>query len=384
MQRAGTRQDEGIHDTDDRRLVFRYGELFCGPGGLALGAMRARIRSKGRIFSMQHEWASDYDRDSCDTYIRNICPNRPASVICTDVKGLEIESLGHIDAFAYGFPCNDFSHVGERKGFNGTFGPLYTYGVKVLAYYKPVFFVAENVSGIASANNGYALRKILSDLANAGPCYNLTVHIYRFEEYGVPQNRRRMIIVGIDRGLSLKFQVPAPTHLYNPRSVREALENPPIPSDALNNEYTNQSETVVQRLRHIRPGENVWKAILPDELKLNVKKARLSHIYRRLHPDRPSYTITGSGGGGTHVYHWEQPRALTNRERARIQAFDDDFIFEGSKESVRKQIGMAVPPVMSKVIFESVLKTLSGVSYDSVPANCPLRDKVPQPAVSNH
>ena len=97
---------------------------------------------------------------------------------------------------------------------------------------------------------------------------------------------------------------------------------------------------------------------------MNVKGAKLSQIYKRLHPDKPSYTITGSGGGGTHGYHYAKNRALTNRERARIQTFPDDFIFEGSKEQVRKQIGMAVPPKLSHQIFTAILKTYAQVDYD--------------------
>ena len=90
--------------------------------------------------------------------------------------------------------------------------------------------------------------------------------------------------------------------------------------------------------------------------KLNCEKAKMSHIYERLHPDKPSYTITESGSGGTHVYHWEECRALTNRERARLQS-EDKFIFKGSKEQVRKQIGMAVPPKGAKIIFMAILKS---------------------------
>lgn len=92
----------------------------------------------------------------------------------------------------------------------------------------------------------------------------------------------------------------------------------------------------------------------------------MSQIYRRLHPDEPSYTVTGSGGGGTHGYHWKEPRALTNRERARLQTFPDDFVFHGTKESIRRQIGMAVPVKGAQIIFEALLKTLSGKSYKSV------------------
>jgi DNA (cytosine-5)-methyltransferase 1 len=124
--------------------------------------------------------------------------------------------------------------------------------------------------------------------------------------------------------------------------------------------------TVTERLELIAPGENIWQTDLPKHLQLNVKGARLSQIYRRLHPDKPSYTITGSGGGGTHGYHWAEPRALTNRERARIQTFPDNFEFVGSKESVRKQIGMAVPVELSRQIFEAILKTFAGIEYDHI------------------
>ena len=79
--------------------------------------------------------------------------------------------------------------------------------------------------------------------------------------------------------------------------------------------------------------------------------------------------MTGSGGGGTHVYHWKEHRALTNRERARLQTFPDNFIFEGSKESVRKQIGMAVPVLGAKLIFEAVLKTLAKLKYSYIEEN---------------
>ena len=101
---------------------------------------------------------------------------------------------------------------------------------------------------------------------------------------------------------------------------------------------------------------------------MKVKGAKISQIYKRLNPTKPAYTVTGSGGGGTHIYHYDEPRALTNRERARLQTFPDDYVFEGSKESVRKQIGMAVPQKGARVIFEAILKTFAGISYESIDA----------------
>lgn len=352
-----------------KKMIFDLGELFCGPGGLALGASRAKVETTDTVYSISHKWANDYDEDSCATYRRNICPGRPETVIYDDVRKLNLLSLPRIDAFAYGFPCNDFSLVGKQKGFHGEYGPLYTYGLTILNHSKPKFFIAENVGGIASANNGFAFKKILHDLKEAGRGYQLTAHLYKCEEYGVPQFRHRMIIVGIDKKLGLVYKVPAPTTKDRHITAKEAIENPFIGPDAFNNAKTAQSAIVVERLKYIKPGQNAWTANLPESLKLNVKGAKLSQIYRRLHPDKPSYTLTGSGGGGTHGYHWSEPRALTNRERARIQSFPDDFIFEGSKESVRRQIGMVVPPKISAEIFKAVLKTFAGIEYPFVNEN---------------
>ena len=350
------------------KQTFKLGELFCGPGGMSLGAKMAKHRSPEGSFKIEHGWASDYHADSCRTFEQNISKNK-GLVVHHDVRELDITQLPPIDAFAYGFPCNDFSLVGEHKGEDGQFGGLYRYGLDVLDHFNPRFFVAENVGGITSANGGRALEKILYDLSESGRSgYELTVHKYRAEEYGVPQSRQRVIIVGINQAENLTFKVPRPTH-RDPITARAALEDTPIAEGAANHEFTRQHARVIKRLEHTKPGENAWNADLPEEVRLNVKGARLSNIYRRLHPDKPSYTVTGSGGGGTHMYHWEEPRALTNRERARLQSFPDKFVFSGSKDSVRRQIGMAVPPRLAQVIFTAILKTFAGVNYRSVPAN---------------
>lgn len=348
--------------------ILKLGEMFCGAGGIALGAKHASIKMNGELYKFEHEWAVDYDSDACKTFRRNICPNEPHKVIHADVRNLDIESLSGIDTFTFGFPCNDFSVVGERKGINGSFGPLYTYGVSALNHLRPKFFMAENVGGIISANDGKSFCKILSELELAGNGYELSVHLFSAEQYEVPQTRRRIIIVGIEKGLRKRFQVPAPTTLH-PISSREAIEDPPIPAEAYNNEFTKHLKIVVERLKLIKPGENAWTAKLPPSLQLNVQGAKLSQIYRRLDPDKPAYTITGSGGGGTHCYHWSEHRALTNRERARLQTFPDYFIFEGKKESVRRQIGMAVPPKLAEEILRSILKTIAGIYYPHIPSN---------------
>ena len=349
-----------------KQIKFKLAELFSGPGGLALGAIRSFAENKDTIYGIEPVWSNDYDADTCKTYARNIHNGNEKNVVCSPVQDIDFEKVPKFDVLAFGFPCNDFSVVGEQKGFDGKFGPLYSHGVRAINTHNPKWFIAENVSGLQSANGGNAFKQILKDLGEAGKGYVLTPHLYKFEEYGVPQQRHRIVIIGIRKDLGLKFKVPAPTTKYNYVSAREAIENPRISDDAQNNELTKQSAGVVERLKHIPAGENAWYEGIPQHLRLNVKGARMSQIYKRLDPKKPSYTITGSGGGGTHVYHWSEHRALTNRERARLQSFPDNFVFEGSKESARKQIGMAVPPVGAQAVISAVLKTFAGIPYEFV------------------
>ncbi len=347
-------------------MEYRLGELFCGPGGIAYGAMQAQ--SIDGQHSIVHAWANDYDKDTCDTYRNNICPEHPETVHNEDIRKFDIDKLTPIDALAFGFPCNDYSVVGEQKGMKGIYGPLYSYGVKALKKFRPMWFLAENVGGLRNSNDGKDFAKILDELRKAG--YVITPHLYKFEQYGVPQARHRLIIIGIRNDLNVTYKVPSPLPYSEiDNTCRTAIEVPPIPEDAFNNERTKQSDTVIERLGYIKPGENAFTADMPEELRLKVSGAKISQIYKRLDPNKPAYTVTGSGGGGTHIYHWEEPRALTNRERARLQTFPDHYEFSGSKESVRKQIGMAVPCRGAQIIFEAVLNSFAGIEYESIPSN---------------
>lgn len=389
-------------------MNFKLGELFCGPGGMALGAKMATPQSslKGEDFSIGHVWGVDKDRNAIDTYNAN---GLGEGVQCdaldfsSNLKASEhkvIDDFPAINALAFGFPCNDFSMVGKRKGTTGSYGLLYKAGIAAIIQSSPKWFVAENVSGIHSANAGEAFKQILSELAEAGAGYELSVNMYKFEDYGVPQYRHRYIIVGIRKDQKFKFCVPAPEFKESHVHVRDALIRPFDHEPPYNSEKTRQDARVVERLLFTPPWRNAWyleelldmssedrrtalkeapwyksklENLTDTEIKsrieacrLHCTRAKMSHIYRRLHPDFPSYTITGSGGGGTHVYHWKECRALTNRERARLQSFPDWFEFKGPKEQVRKQIGMAVPPQGAKIIFEAILKTFAGIEYDWV------------------
>ena len=265
-------------------MPFRLGELFCGPGGIAWGATHADIGNPE--YTIVHQWANDYDANTCNTYRHNICPQDPQSVYHEDIRKFDMTKLAPIDALAFGFPCNDYSVVGEQKGMDGVYGPLYSYGVKALKLFRPKWFLAENVGGLRNANDGKAFTKILTELRDAG--YTITPHLYKFEDYGIPQARHRIIIVGIRDDLDVVYKVPSTTPYANiDNSCKTAIEIPPIPSNALNNEPTKQSPIVVERLKHIKPGENAFTANLPEALQLNIKGARISQIYKRLDPEKP-------------------------------------------------------------------------------------------------
>lgn len=399
-----------------KEICFKLGELFCGPGGMAIAStMVSPVTSKkGETFSLSHSWGVDYSHAAIETFRANLGHENGLEMDANEFVANELTPERAINALAFGFPCNSFSSVGESKGMEDSkFGLLYKAGIRVLDQYNPIWFIAENVSGISKIKKGSQFATILQELADAGKGYNVVAHLYKFEEYGVPQARHRYVIVGIRKDIAekekIEFLPPAPTHgpgLLPYVTVEKALCN--IKNEtSWGQTFTRQSKNVVWRLKFTPPGENAWKLDelvdptvysdeklmeylqkLPwfdsdikqlggvdairqkiEECRLHCKSARMSHIYRRLNPDKPAYTLTGSGGGGTHIYHWKEHRALTNEERAALQTFPKDFIFKGSSEQIRKQIGMAVPTEGARKIFEAILKTFAKIPYDTVLPN---------------
>ena len=239
----------------------------------------------------------------------------------------------------------------------------------MLRKFRPEWFIAENVSGIRSAGSG-DFQVILNDMKESG--YKLNVNLYKSEQYGIPQTRHRVIIVGIRDDLDVEYHVPDPSQYKDcDITARTALAD--IPENAPNNEVRKLATKVIRRLSYIQPGENVWQAEarlgdeFPPELVIHTK-TRISQIYRKLDPDKPAYTVTAAGGGGTFMYHWTD-RELTNRERARIQTFPDDYEFVGKYSSVRKQIGMAVPCRLSEIVTTAILNSFAGIDYPWVEPN---------------
>lgn len=299
--------------------------LFSGCGGMDLGFEKAGFKIV---------WANDIDHWACETYRQNF-----KTPICEgDIENIDFNNLKDIDVVIGGFPCQDFSVLSKRKGINAKRGNLYKNFIRAVSNVKPKIFIAENVKGILSANKGNAIKIIIKDFSDLG--YNVHHKLYKFVEYGVPQTRERVLIIGIRKDLNFIYIPPEPTHKgENYITVKEAFEG--VEKVKHNQDYPEPAERTKMIISLIPEGKN-YKEI-PKNSPYYVK-GLMSGIYKRVHRDKPSPTIIANGGGGTWGYHYSENRPLTNRERARLQTFPDDFIFKGTTALVRKQIGNAVPP----------------------------------------
>lgn len=328
--------------------------LFAGCGGLDLGFHQEGYKTI---------WANDFNHWACETFRRNFGD----VIVEGDIEKIDPYNQHDVpdcDIILGGFPCQDFSLLWKQPGLNGERGNLYKSFLRFIDAKKPKAFVAENVKGLLTANKGKAIRQIIHDFENIAPGYVVIPKLYNFADFGVPQFRERVLIVGVRVDTGFLFSHPTPTHGPNApkpyytsgEAIAGALDVP------YNNEKMNIAEKTRQLLDLIPEGGNFTD--VPKDHPLYVK-GMISHVYRRLKLDEPSKTIIAAGGGGTWGYHYPEPRPLTNRERARIQSFPDNFVFEGSVTEVRRQIGNAVPPQGVREVAKK-LKPLFEGNYNPV------------------
>lgn len=294
--------------------------LFSGAGGLDLGLIRA---------GNEVVWANDIDVDAVATYRRNI----GEAIVCADIKNIKMAEIPDgADVVVGGFPCQGFSQANLLRNVDDDRNVLYRFFRKVISAKKPKFFIAENVKGILSLGGGTAITKILDDFSRAG--YVLDVHLVNMADYGVPQHRQRVIIVGQrkDIGLDMVFHFPAPVRgvkngLPPWRTIHDELDrfpDPDTPNQVANHVYSAYKLAYRNFTGH-RPTD----------------------------PDKPCPTILarGNGGGGVcAIPHYNGKRRLTIRESAAIQTFPDDFEFVGAMNSCYRQIGNAVPVLFAEFL----------------------------------
>ena len=356
---AGRKAENNKKNGWGRMKVLKILSLFTGAGGLDLGFLMAEHPE----FKFKIVWANDNFEPAIKTLHKNKRYFDDDVIIdSNDVWKIDFNNVPNCDGIIAGFPCQDFSVLSKRRGINVQRGQLYTRIVDVLRVKKPLFFVAENVKGLMSANKGEAIKIIGHEFENPdGVEYKVRYDVINFANFGVPQLRKRVIFVGFRSDLGIKFEFPEGKFKNNPRTVEWAFNNPiDVRKVRFNNEKHKMRERTVKILKAIPPGGNYkdLKGKIDKDGKSLYVKGLMSNIYRRLRPKEPAYTVIARGGGGTWGYHHEEPRPLTNRERARLQTFPDDFEFIGNIGEVRTLIGNAVPPTGAKVIAESILKII--------------------------
>lgn len=327
----------------------RIVSIFSGCGGLDLG-----FHQEGYTTI----WANDFAEWAVESFRANFGDVIHMKDI-TKIDPYTDKSIPECDLVLGGFPCQDFSIIWKQPGLNGKRGGLFRHFAEFVDAKKPKAFVAENVKGLLTANGGKAIDTIVRDFESIAPGYVVKPHLYNFAEYGVPQFRERVLFVGIRIDTGFRFVHPKPTHGPNADTPYftsgEALVG--VEKVPYNNELINIKEKTRQMLELIPEGGNFTD--IPKDNPLYVK-GMISHVYRRLKLDEPAKTIIAAGGGGTWGYHYPEPRPLTNRERARLQSFPDDFVFKGSVAEVRRQIGNAVPPEGVRLVARRLLPLFTG------------------------
>ena len=303
----------------------RVVSLFSGAGGLDLGFKEA---------GFQIVWANDFDKDAVATYNLNI----GNECVFGDIEQIPSSDIPDCDIIIGGFPCQGFSMANTRRNVLDERNKLYLQYIRILKDKKPKFFVAENVKGILSLGHGEVIKAIVNDFSDAG--YDVQYRLLNAADYGVPQIRQRVIIVGVRKDLNISFEYPAPSYSQNGENglrpwvtVNEALSNVPDPdgpdADSVpNNEYS----------------------------KYKVKPRNFTG-HRPTDPDKPSPTILarGNGGGGVcAIPHPNGKRRMSIRESATIQTFPLEFRFLGRMGSSYRQVGNAVPVKLAAAIASSI------------------------------
>lgn len=323
------------------KTQFSVVELFAGAGGMALGFENAGLKAKHLI---------EVDHCAADTLKLN---RAHWDVICDDVANIHYRDI-NADIVAGGFPCQAFSSVGKKLGFEDTRGTLFFEFARAVKEIQPKVFVAENVRGLVNHNNGKTLSTMLEILSALG--YDVSYRICRAQYLDVPQKRERLIILGTQKRLKLKHIFPR-EHDYIV-SLREALQDVPASAGQL---YNLKKHAVMSLV----PEGGNWRSLPVAMQKAYMGKSFYSgggktSIARRLAWSEPSLTLLCSPAQKqTERCHPSETRPLTIREYARIQTFPDDWAFTGSVSNQYKQIGNAVPVNLAFHIGRCLIEMLS-------------------------
>ena len=338
-------------DTSKVKAIRTYNsiELFAGAGGLALGLELAGFNAKGLV---------EIDKYAAKTLRTN---RAEWNVIEDDIvkvseNGIKNYLPGNceIDFVSGGYPCQAFSYAGHKLGLDDVRGTMFFYFAKIIKDLNPKVFLAENVKGLTTHDEGKTLQTMLSIYEKMG--YTLTWTVLKANDYGVAQKRERVVIIGVRNDINVKYRLP------------KEYEHKPVLKDALLNVPKSIGERYPEKKRKVLelvPAGGYWRDLPEDIAKEYMGKSYYSGggrtgMARRISWDEPSLTLTCSPAQKqTERCHPEETRPFTVREYARIQSFPDDWEFSGSMGQQYKQIGNAVPVEFAKAIGLSIIDLLN-------------------------
>ena len=368
--------------------------FFSGAGGMDLGF---------ELAGHNIVWSNDFDKDAVESYDFNIGKYNNHKAVLGDIteildnydktdKGIN-ESIPDGDILIGGFPCQGFSIANINRNMNDERNYLYLELLRVINRKNPKFIVLENVKGLENIENGDILKMIIQDIENIGNGYSVIYNVLNAYNFGVPQNRERVIILGVRNDILKQFKMPITESstatknkykkLYIPstHSITSKLKDPINPYQKINYLYEHWINNSLDFAKHYYNDGNIYAvatirdtiADLPLEFEPNHEKIH-NHtgskckvkINNRVGNratlwDKHSPTIMGRGsgtGGPLIIPHPEQHRRLSIREVARIQTFPDKFIFKGSNSACYRQIGNAVPVLMAYNIAKIIPRNL--------------------------
>ncbi len=323
---------------------LKYIDLFSGAGGFSLGFDNRGFQN---IFSV------DIEPSFCETYRHNFPEHNLITKDISKISDDEILKLqgdNDIDVIIGGPPCQGFSLAGNngRRFIDDPRNRLFKEFVRFVKVVKPKYFVMENVARLYTHNNSQTKNEIITDFENLG--YKVECKILNSADYGVPQIRKRIIFIGTKYNQDILFPekqveeyvtVKEAIHLY-PKLVSGET------SDIPNHNAMNHTEQMLLKMSFISDGGD--RTEIPHQLR---PKSGDIRKYIRYASWKPAVTVTGDM---RKIFHYEQNRALTVRELAKLQSFPDDFIFKSSSISQQQQVGNSVPPKMAEALANTIIK----------------------------
>lgn len=339
--------------------MFKSIELFAGAGGLALGLEQAGFYHIGLV---------EFDKSAANTLMLN----RPCwNVLCEDIaitsqRNLEEEfhiQKYELDLLSGGAPCQSFSYAGKRLGLQDIRGTMFYHYATFLEKLQPKMFLFENVKGLLTHDNNKTFQTILNIFEEEG--YKIYYKVLNAWNYGVPQKRERLIIIGLRNDLANKCQFNFPQeHVYHPLVKDIKLDTNPSKDECVR--YSMYKENI---FKLVPPG-GYWRDIDPKIAKEYMKTCwnmggGRTGILRRIGLNEPSLTVlTNPGMKQTDRCHPLEIRPFSYRENARIQTFPDDWQFYGKLSEKYKQVGNAVPVNLAKEIGVEIIKSLEKITHD--------------------